>query len=125
MWVLHILEKEPVTDIATMRIKGKVSHRANELHNIFNGCTYSIVCSLLIFFVECCIYSGMMGYTYPETDGPKMCYNGAKSWQLGWYQTKSVDVDPLTSAWRGRIVGISDYGTTSNDYKVIVRINDS
>jgi hypothetical protein len=26
--------------------------------------------------------SGMMGYSYSQDDGPKMCFNGAKSWQV-------------------------------------------
>mmetsp|Transcript_25258 Transcript_25258/g.46948 ORF Transcript_25258/g.46948 Transcript_25258/m.46948 type:complete len:682 (-) Transcript_25258:187-2232(-) len=31
--------------------------------------------------------SGMMGYSYSESN-TQMCYNSAKSWQLGWYSTK-------------------------------------
>jgi hypothetical protein len=28
--------------------------------------------------------TGMMGYSYSEDEGPAMCFNNAKMWQLGW-----------------------------------------
>jgi len=28
--------------------------------------------------------SGFMGYSYPNIDGPRKCFNAAKSWQSGW-----------------------------------------
>jgi hypothetical protein len=48
--------------------------------------------------------SGFMGYSYGydefELSGhkTKMCYNPAKSWQLGWYDTDSPEISPLAQA---------------------------
>mmetsp|Transcript_25685 Transcript_25685/g.33542 ORF Transcript_25685/g.33542 Transcript_25685/m.33542 type:complete len:133 (+) Transcript_25685:1-399(+) len=53
-------------------------------------------------------YSGYMGHVYNSDDFPKMCYNAPKSWQLGWYSSKSTTVNPLQRAWTGELVGISD-----------------
>jgi len=39
--------------------------------------------------------SGMMGYSYNEDDGPKKCFNAAKSYQLGWYAKQISSIDPL------------------------------
>lgn len=40
-----------------------------------------------------------------------MCFNAAKSWQLGWYANKATTIDPsVTSSWSGRLVGIAEYG---------------
>jgi len=66
----------------------------------------------------------MMGYVFPETNGPKMCFNGAQSWQLGWYRSKSVTLDPLQQPWDGQLVGVSDYANSSNTgYKVILQLD--
>ncbi len=54
--------------------------------------------------------SGYMGSLYGQENGPLMCFNAAKSWQLGWYADKAVLVSPSTSSWSGKIMGISDYG---------------
>jgi len=37
--------------------------------------------------------SGVMGYGYTQHNFPQMCFNAAKSWQLGWYNDKSLDID--------------------------------
>lgn len=39
-----------------------------------------------------------MGNPYYEDDVGQMCFNGAKSWQLGWYIDATMTVDPLTDA---------------------------
>jgi len=38
--------------------------------------------------------SGMMGYSYFSDDGPQMCFNPAKSYQLGWYDDQQASIDP-------------------------------
>mmetsp|Transcript_23077 Transcript_23077/g.34970 ORF Transcript_23077/g.34970 Transcript_23077/m.34970 type:complete len:806 (-) Transcript_23077:576-2993(-) len=52
--------------------------------------------------------SGYMGYGYSLVGGPQMCFNGAKSWQLGWYRDKSVEVD--VGALRSRSVYLTFFG---------------
>jgi hypothetical protein len=42
-----------------------------------------------------------------------MCFNGAKSWQLGWYSSKHVELLNFNTpgqSWSGQLVGITDYG---------------
>lgn len=38
--------------------------------------------------------SGMMGYSYRSSETPEMCFNAAKSWQLGWYSDKASSFSP-------------------------------
>lgn len=67
--------------------------------------------------------SGMMGYSYSNDDGPKMCFNSAKSFQSGWYHTKTVT--PVTAdcgGFEGQVYGLSDFGTVGGT--TVVKIND-
>ena len=41
--------------------------------------------------------SGMMGYSYNQDEGPVMCFNGVKSWQLDWYPNGRETITPLRS----------------------------
>lgn len=50
----------------------------------------------------------MMGAHIYQDDAPKMCFNGAKSWYLGWYQNRHVSINP-NNPWHGKLVGIQDY----------------
>lgn len=60
--------------------------------------------------------SGYMGYSYSGSDTPAMCFNGAKSWQLGWYSNAYAMAKPLEGAWTGSLVGVVDYdGCDSSD----------
>lgn len=50
-----------------------------------------------------------MGFSYPwEDDTPAMCFNGAKSWQLGWYSDKHTTIDGR-GPWSGKLTGIDNY----------------
>lgn len=40
--------------------------------------------------------SGMMGFSYDADDAPHMCFNPAKSYQLGWYTEQQKFLNPLT-----------------------------
>lgn len=65
----------------------------------------------------------MMGFTYNEDNGPKMCFNAAKSWQLGWYSDRSTEVYPLKYQWDGQLVGIADYGELDDTkYRVLLKL---
>jgi len=71
--------------------------------------------------------SGMMGYSYSSDDGPVMCFNSPKSWQLGWYQDGQESISPLATSknsFIGRLIGLAEYDlldTASSD-KVIIQI---
>ena len=54
--------------------------------------------------------TGMMGYSYPQENGPAMCFNNAKNWQFGWYENRHTTVSPLTDQhWNGELVSYVDY----------------
>ncbi|KAL3804560.1 hypothetical protein ACHAWO_005455 [Cyclotella atomus] len=70
--------------------------------------------------------TGMMGYSYGSDDGPLMCFNAAKSYQTGWYPTKTVT--PVTSScgdFDGKLFGVSDYGKAGGPGTTIIKINVS
>lgn len=60
--------------------------------------------------------SGMMGYSYASDDGPIMCFNPGKSWNLGWYTDRHATADPLSQTWTGTLVGVADYANSGRKY---------
>jgi hypothetical protein len=71
--------------------------------------------------------SGMMGYSYNMKQAPVQCFNPAKSFQLGWYQSEAITVNPfLPQGFRGILKGVTDYsfGETAGEY-VVIRIPDT
>lgn len=71
--------------------------------------------------------SGMMGVSY-SSSSTKMCFNGVKNWQLGWYDDKTIDVAayaPTFNGWIGQLKEITDYNANDpQDYFVVVRLQD-
>eukprot|EP00980_Cylindrotheca_fusiformis_P015406 scaffold4335_cov119-Cylindrotheca_fusiformis.AAC.9 len=70
--------------------------------------------------------SGMMGYSYAQDDIPFMCFNAAKSWQLGWYADKAVTILPLAQGmneYSGRLAALADYPTA--DTNVLIKIQQT
>ena len=65
-----------------------------------------------------------MGYSYIDDEGPVMCFNGPKNWQLGWYSDRQLSVSS-GSSWSGRVYGISDYQSSSNGDAVVIKIDTS
>lgn len=54
--------------------------------------------------------TGVMGASSGSQGGPQMCYNSAKSYQLGWYNKQVVNWDPATQGpLATRMVGVVDY----------------
>ena len=67
----------------------------------------------------------MMGYSYASDDGPVMCFNGAKSWQTGWYNSKRTVVTPSTGGcFDGNLYGIAYFSNAASSV-LLVQINDS
>jgi len=68
-----------------------------------------------------------MGYSYKSSDdAPLMCFNGAKSWQLGWYAAYHASAQPLRRSWKGTMIGLSESGMSlggnSSGYAVVLKI---
>jgi hypothetical protein len=51
-----------------------------------------------------------------------MCYNGPKSWQLGWYSDYHVDLSPNNYNWSVDLVGFAEKDNTN---MMIIRIKDA
>ena len=69
--------------------------------------------------------TGMMGHSYNDDDGPIMCFNTAKNWELGWYETKHLTINPLVQKfWEGKLIGYPNYKDPNApvDSSVIVKI---
>jgi len=68
-----------------------------------------------------------MGVSYNQDNGPKMCFNGAQSWQLGWYNTRHDTFTLSDGTWTGRLIGQVDQNNPSANPtdKVILRIDTS
>lgn len=69
----------------------------------------------------------MMGAHIYQDDAPKMCFNGAKSWYLGWYSSRHVTINPATKYYHGKLVGVNDYVrglTVKNKHHVVAKIGN-
>ncbi|CAJ1965081.1 unnamed protein product [Cylindrotheca closterium] len=68
--------------------------------------------------------TGAMGYTKGAADdtpfGNRMCFNGAHSWQLGWYTPYNVGIDPLTTNFAGILVGVDRVPNVVNGCENVV-----
>lgn len=49
----------------------------------------------------------------------------AKSYALGWYSDKNLDIDAWTTPFCGRLVGVAKYATIAGDEKVVLKISDT
>jgi len=64
--------------------------------------------------------SGMMGFSYASDEGPVMCFNNPKNWQLKWYTDKVIEI---SGPWEGDLVGYADYGNIGANENVVVKIS--
>ena len=64
----------------------------------------------------------MMGNPLYSDDIGAMCFNAAKSWQLGWYDSSKISIDPREGSWTGNIVGIADFANNPQNDPVIVKV---
>ena len=64
-----------------------------------------------------------MGYSYGYDDAPIMCFNGAKSWQTGWYTSKSKVITP-GELFNEKLYGIVDSNNTASLF-MLFKINNS
>eukprot|EP00557_Chaetoceros_sp_GSL56_P003157 CAMPEP_0176495950 /NCGR_PEP_ID=MMETSP0200_2-20121128/10937_1 /TAXON_ID=947934 /ORGANISM="Chaetoceros sp., Strain GSL56" /LENGTH=522 /DNA_ID=CAMNT_0017893877 /DNA_START=1696 /DNA_END=3260 /DNA_ORIENTATION=- len=90
----------------------ELGHNFNLAHSGgLNGATYTD-------------HTCLMGNPLYSDDVGKMCFNGAKSWQIGWYDDRKIMINPNLSgftSWSGRLIGIANYDSTGNE-PVVVKI---
>jgi hypothetical protein len=67
----------------------------------------------------------MMGNPWAQDDFGRMCYNGAKNWQIGWYNDRKIMLTPLAnppgSETMLQLVGVADYLNT-NSIPVVLKL---
>jgi len=72
--------------------------------------------------------SGVMGRSRQHSEAPRMCFNAAKSFELGWYNDKSISLNPTYSSFRDDQVlslsNIVDYRNT-NDFVLVEIVQSS
>jgi hypothetical protein len=66
------------------------------------------------------------GYSFPWMERPVQCFNPAKNWQLGWYSTQSIEIDPLSEdgGFVGTLVGVDDFDDTPSSRYVVLKIEN-
>ena len=89
----------------------ELGHNFNLAHSGgLNGATYTD-------------HTGLMGNPLYSDEIGKMCFNAAKNWQIGWYDTKKLLVDPLLNpSTTVKLVGIANFDTLSNNDPVVVKV---
>ena len=67
-----------------------------------------------------------MRRSYPSNEVPRMCFNTAKNYQLGWYQDNTLSLSQNHQNWKGKLIGIVDYENDiySDKARVLIDIND-
>jgi hypothetical protein len=72
--------------------------------------------------------TGVMGYSVDGLNGnnAKQCFNGAKSYELGWYTSPNrvVTIQPYMNneVYQCKLIGVADYGTSTSDHTLILEI---
>jgi hypothetical protein len=72
-------------------------------------------------------HTGLMGNPLYSDEVGKMCFNAAKNWQIGWYDTKKLLISPnlnplITPITTVDLVGIANFDTLDNTYPVVVKV---
>jgi hypothetical protein len=67
-------------------------------------------------------HTGLMGNPLYSDDVGAMCFNAAKNWQLGWYDSSKLSIDPREGAWMGKIVGAADFANNPQNNPVVIKI---
>lgn len=63
--------------------------------------------------------TGIMGNGISNRDA-KLCFNPAKSWQLGWYSLRHIELDfTATRSFEGQLIGVNDYQHTNSEGKYV------
>lgn len=72
-------------------------------------------------------HSCMIGNPQYAVEAPIQCFNGAKSWFLGWYTDHHLTITPTNYSWNLSVAGIDDYvqgQTQQGVHYVIVKIDN-
>ena len=68
-------------------------------------------------------HTGMMGNPLYSDDIGAMCWDAAKSYQIGWYDNSTITISPKTEGtWIGSVAGVADFDNNPNNLPVVVKI---
>ncbi len=67
-------------------------------------------------------HTGLMGNPLYSDDIGAMCFNAAKNYQLPWYDSNKISINPREGAWTGKIVGIADFANNPDGSPVVIKI---
>ena len=67
-------------------------------------------------------HTGYTGNSCFDDDKCAMCFNAAKTWQLGWHDSNKVVVDPRNDPTTVNLVGIANFYSNSYNLPIVVRI---
>ena len=67
-------------------------------------------------------HTGLMGNPLYSDDIGAMCFNAAKNYQLPWYDSNTIIINPRDGDWIGKIVGIADFANNPDDSPVVIKI---
>jgi hypothetical protein len=88
----------------------EIGHNLGLFHANENGSEYTDV-------------TGVMGAAPDVTDYPQRCFNAQNFWHLGWYEDRSIEVDPETPTLL-KIAAFVDYNKTISNEYVGVKVRD-
>jgi len=64
-----------------------------------------------------------MGNPLYDDEVGKMCFNPAKSFQLGWYPENVQTLDlGVGDMWQGQLVGVADYLNNPDNNKIVMKL---
>ena len=67
-----------------------------------------------------------MGFGYTQDDFPRMCFNGPRSWKLGWYSDRHATFTYNNGATSTiNLIGASNYLSASGNDVVIIKLDAS
>ncbi len=68
------------------------------------------------------------GGSFTNNDAAAKCFNAAKSFDLEWYSSAPARVaesfNPMLGNFNGKLVGVADYGDSSDDHTVVLEIKN-
>eukprot|EP00543_Licmophora_paradoxa_P005864 CAMPEP_0202451146 /NCGR_PEP_ID=MMETSP1360-20130828/9642_1 /ASSEMBLY_ACC=CAM_ASM_000848 /TAXON_ID=515479 /ORGANISM="Licmophora paradoxa, Strain CCMP2313" /LENGTH=827 /DNA_ID=CAMNT_0049069645 /DNA_START=188 /DNA_END=2671 /DNA_ORIENTATION=+ len=71
--------------------------------------------------------TGYMGFSYRFQEWPSMCFNGAKNWQIGWFDDRNLDLTDVDLTSEAKVINIAafvDYYLTNEGTYVGVKIGN-
>ena len=71
-------------------------------------------------------YQNCIGFAVGYDGDLQKCFNGAKLFELEWFEDKTVSINPVRyEEFQGKLIGVSDYGDSTSDHTLVLEIKSS